>query len=670
MSNELYSRDLGSQRGLGTLEDSDDSGTLSMHTPQIKTSSTAVPNENPDAKRLIWRDIYAEVIQRRSIFGLLKSVGATQNRVVLDQVSGFAEPGQLTFIMGSSGAGKSTLLNILTQKRMRGMRIFGEIAINNQLVEMGDIKKYSAYVQQDDLFIAEMTVQEQLMFAARLRMPSIFSETMRKETVEDVITMMGLVSCRDTKIGKDSQKSISKGEKKRLSFASEILTDPSILFCDEPTSGLDSYMALQVVAALKVLASKGKTVISTIHQPSSQVYELADRLILMAQGQVAYQGIAADVGNFFQSCSYPRPIYTSLPDHFMKVLSRSENDTEQDHIRKVEEIIEAFESSDAAKYAHYVTHVKVSSAKRKIKYVSGVGKGYSASWFVQSWWLFVRSLRTLIRNPIVLRVRLVQVSAVSLILGLIYYDSKLTADTLMNYKGAALRASSDMIYMFMFPCIYVFVAELPVVIREYQANTYSPIAYFIAANAADSMQYVLFPTAYSLIVYSLAGTLVKHEFGYSRSFQQYLRFNILNVVVANLSASLGYAAACICGTAPIAVTFVPIITSPLFVFAGFFIDLRSLPFYFKIFPHISWFKYAYEAHLILLLTPIDEIEGCHNDWIYNSSSTCTSNNGNNILRSLGFSPDYYWVNVLILVAMIVVIRGLALIIFTVRVRRS
>ncbi|KIH44570.1 hypothetical protein ANCDUO_25404, partial [Ancylostoma duodenale] len=85
-----------------------------------------------------------------------------QNKVVLDQVSGFAEPGQVTFIMGASGAGKSTLLNILTQKKMRGLRIFGEIAINNQLVEMGDMKKYSAYVQQDDLFIAEMTVQEHL----------------------------------------------------------------------------------------------------------------------------------------------------------------------------------------------------------------------------------------------------------------------------------------------------------------------------------------------------------------------------------------------------------------------------------------------------------------------------------------------------------------------------
>ncbi|KAL6728630.1 hypothetical protein Aduo_010386 [Ancylostoma duodenale] len=662
MSSELYTRDLGSQRGAGTAEESEESATLSMHTPQKKPSSTALPNENPDAKRLIWRDIYAEVIHQRSILGLFKSATAMQNKVVLDQVSGFAEPGQVTFIMGASGAGKSTLLNILTQKKMRGMRIFGEIAINNQLVEMGDMKKYSAYVQQDDLFIAEMTVQEHLMFAARLRMPSTFSEAMCKETVEDVITMMGLVTCRDTKIGKESQKSISKGEKKRLSFASEILTDPSILFCDEPTSGLDSYMALQVVAALKVLASKGKTVISTIHQPSSQVYELADRLILMAQGQVAYQGIAADVGDFFDSCSYSRPMYTSLPDHFMKVLSRGENDAEQNHIRRVEEIIELFESSDAAKYAHYVTHVKVSSAKRKIKYVSGVGKRYSAPWLVQLWWLFVRSSRTIIRNPVVLRVRLFQISAVSLILGFVYFDSKLTEDTLMNYKGASVRASADMIYVFLFPCIYIFIAELPVIIREYQANTYSPIVYFIAANAADSVQYVVFPTAYSLIVYSLAG--------YSRSFQQYLRFNILNVVVANLAASLGYAAACICGTAPIAATFVPMITSPLFVFAGFFVDLRSLPFYFKLFPHISLFKYAYEAHLTLLLTPIEEIEGCHKDRIYNISSVCSLNNGSDILRSLGFNPDYYWVDVIILVGMILVIRGVALVAFTLRVRRS
>ncbi|RCN32157.1 hypothetical protein ANCCAN_22052 [Ancylostoma caninum] len=309
---------------------------------------------------------------------------------------------------------------------MRGMRIFGEIAINNQLVEMGDMKKYSAYVQQDDLFIAEMTVQEHLMFAARLRMPSTLSETKRKETVEDVITM--------------------------------------------------------VVAALKVLASKGKTVISTIHQPSSQVYELADSivvvLIMLLINQLVevntngtrtsrlsrdccrcwrllrfdnfsdscrlnYYNLSRDVHamSFVGFCSYSRPMYTSLPDHFMKVLSRGENDTEQNYIRRVEEIIELFESSDAAKYAHYLTHVKVSSAKRNIKYVSGVGKGYSAPCLVQLWWLFVRSSRTIIRNPIVLRVRLFQIS--------------------------------------------VFIAELPVVIREYQANTYSPIAYFIAVNAAD-----------------------------------------------------------------------------------------------------------------------------------------------------------------------------------------
>ncbi|KAK6741498.1 hypothetical protein RB195_009386 [Necator americanus] len=668
MSGDIYPRSnekpLGIQDGRGSLEDSDSSGTLSLHTPQAKSVSAKLACDSPtkEGKRLIWRDIYAEIPPQSTFLGFHRNDLGSSTRVVLDQVSGFAEPGQVTFIMGPSGAGKSTLLNILTQKKMRGMRIYGEVAINNFLLEIGDIKRYSAYVQQDDLFISDVTVQEHLMFAARLRLPSIMSEAMRKEIVEDIITEMGLASCRNTKIGSDSTKSISKGEKKRLSFASEILTNPSILFCDEPTSGLDSFMALQVAAALKLLASRGKTVITTIHQPSSQVYELADRLILMSQGQVAYQGVAAEVGEFFTKCSYPRPIYTSLPDHFMKILSRNENETDQDYYKRAETIIEAFEISDAAKHAHYVTHVMTSSSRRRIKYNSGVGKGYAVSWFVQTWWLFVRSFRSIIRNPIVLRVRLIHICAISMILGCIYFDSRLTESTLMNYKGAALRAGTDMIYMFLFPCIFVFVAELPVVIREYQSNIYSPSAYFIATNAADAIQYIVFPTAYSIILYSLAG--------YSRSFQQYLEFNFVNIIVATLSASLGYAAACICGSKSIAVTYVPIVVSPLFVFAGLYIDLRTIPFYFQIFPHISWFKYAYEAHLIVLLTPIEEIEGCQTNKTYDSTSICSSNNGRDLLRSLGFYPDYYWVNVVILMMMIVFIRGLALLAFIIRVRRS
>ncbi|KJH46500.1 hypothetical protein DICVIV_07449 [Dictyocaulus viviparus] len=272
------------------------------------------------------------------------------------------------------------------------------------------MKKYSAYVQQEDLFISEVTVEEQLTFVARLRMPETTTEDERKETVEKVITSMGLGGCRFSRIGSTTDRCISRSERKRLAFASEIITDPSILFCDEPTSGLDSFMALQVVAALKILASKAKTVVTTIHQPSSQVFQMADRLILMANGQVAYQGDADGVDKFFAQCSYPCPKFTNLPDHFMKVLSRDENTAEKEHNEKIKEILDAFQSSEDGKNVHYVTHTYTTvSIRRRIKLNKSRRTGYHTSWFVQTWWLFMRSCRTQMRDPVVLRVRFIQV---------------------------------------------------------------------------------------------------------------------------------------------------------------------------------------------------------------------------------------------------------------------
>lgn len=117
-----------------------------------------------------------------------------------------------------------------------------------------------------------------------------------------MLLQLGLTKCENTQIGIAGRvKGISGGEMKRLAFASEVLTDPPLMFCDEPTSGLDSYMAEQVVLTLKELASRGKTIICTIHQPSSQVYALFDRVLLMAEGRVAFLGHTKDAIPFFDT---------------------------------------------------------------------------------------------------------------------------------------------------------------------------------------------------------------------------------------------------------------------------------------------------------------------------------------------------------------------------------
>lgn len=116
-----------------------------------------------------------------------------------------------------------------------------------------------------------------------------------------LLFQLGLKKCEHTAIGQTGVlKGISGGERKRLSFAAEVLTNPSLMFCDEPTSGLDSFMALNVVQVLKTMAHNGKTVVCTIHQPSSELYALFDKILLLSEGRVAFLGSPEEAESFFK----------------------------------------------------------------------------------------------------------------------------------------------------------------------------------------------------------------------------------------------------------------------------------------------------------------------------------------------------------------------------------
>ena len=115
------------------------------------------------------------------------------------------------------------------------------------------------------------------------------------------------------------QKGISGGQRKRLSLASEVLTNPSIMFCDEPTSGLDSFMAASVVDILRKLARQGRNVICTIHQPSSQIVEMFDKVLLLAEGRTAFLGEVSAANQFLETCGFPCPSHYNPADHWVEV---------------------------------------------------------------------------------------------------------------------------------------------------------------------------------------------------------------------------------------------------------------------------------------------------------------------------------------------------------------
>lgn len=174
-------------------------------------------------------------------------------------------------------------------------------ALNGIPVDSKQLRSQCAYVQQDDLFIASLTAREHLIFQAMLRMGRNVPYSQKVQRVNEVIVELSLRKCANTVIGSPGRiKGLSGGERKRLAFASEALTDPHLLLCDEPTSGLDSFMAHSVLQVLKRLANKGKTIIITIHQPSSELFGMFDKILLIAEGRTAFLGSPNQATEFFE----------------------------------------------------------------------------------------------------------------------------------------------------------------------------------------------------------------------------------------------------------------------------------------------------------------------------------------------------------------------------------
>ncbi|KAJ0084841.1 hypothetical protein Patl1_29555 [Pistacia atlantica] len=178
-----------------------------------------------------------------------------------------------------------------------------------------------AYVTQENILLGTLTIRETITYSAHLRLPSTVTKEEITAIVEGTIMEMGLQDCADRVIGNWHLRGISGGEKKRLSIALEILTRPQLLFLDEPTSGLDSASAFFVVKILKNLAHDGRTVISAIHQPSSEVFALFDDLFLLSGGETVYFGEAKMASKFFAEAGFPCPTRRNPSDHFLRCIN-------------------------------------------------------------------------------------------------------------------------------------------------------------------------------------------------------------------------------------------------------------------------------------------------------------------------------------------------------------
>jgi ABC-type multidrug transport system ATPase subunit len=196
---------------------------------------------------------------------------------------------QMIALMGPSGAGKSTLMSILSGRQTPDS---GSVFIGGHDLagpERETLLRHTAFVMQDDQLIGSLTVEENISFAARLKVHG--NAELRRARVNEMIEILGLEKVRHSPVGDVFRRGVSGGERKRVSIAIELVTHPSVIFLDEPTSGLDSSAALHVMTAVKRYATRLKSsVVAVIHQPPSSVFAMFSGILLLADGQTVYAG--------------------------------------------------------------------------------------------------------------------------------------------------------------------------------------------------------------------------------------------------------------------------------------------------------------------------------------------------------------------------------------------
>ncbi|KAK7930538.1 hypothetical protein WMY93_006933 [Mugilogobius chulae] len=221
----------------------------------------------------------------------------TTTRHVLLDLNGVMKPG-LNAILGPTGSGKSSFLDILAAR-----------------------KDPAGLSGEEDVVMGTLTVKENLSFSAALRLPSSVSQSEKETRVNHLIKELGLTKVADSMVGSPMTRGISGGERKRTNIGMELIIDPSVLFLDEPTTGLDASTANSVLLLLKRMASHGRTIIMSIHQPRYSIYKLFDSLTLLVSGKMAYHGPAPNALDYFASIGYSCEPHNNPADFFLDVIN-------------------------------------------------------------------------------------------------------------------------------------------------------------------------------------------------------------------------------------------------------------------------------------------------------------------------------------------------------------
>ncbi|KAK6118812.1 hypothetical protein DH2020_047447 [Rehmannia glutinosa] len=460
------------------------------------------------------------------------------------------------------------------------------------------------FVLQDDIVFPHLTVKETLTYSALLRLPNTLSIEQKKERAMNVISELGLERCQNTMIGGTFVRGVSGGERKRVCIGNEILLNPSLLFLDEPTSGLDSTTALRIIQMLRSISQAGKTIVTTIHQPSSRLFSKFDKLILLGNGCSLYFGKASEAMLYFSSigCS---PLVTMTPAEFLidlangNIKDKSIPSELEDKFLPGGELFESKNGGPSPGDVHeYLLGAYESRASNmdKIQICKSIVLNHTlerknmvnaeemgATWTAQFSILFKRGLKER-RHEYLSSLRIIQVISTAIIVGLLWWNSNASSN---NRAGLLFFISVFWAFFPVFTAIFTFPQERAMLAKERSVDMYKLSAYLIARNTSDLPLDLLLPILFLIIIYFMVG--LKMTFS---AFSLTLLSIFLSIIAAQ---GLGLTIGAAFMDVKKATTLASVIVMTFMLSGGFLIS--QVP------PFISWIRYVslnYHTYRLLL----------------------------------------------------------------------
>ncbi|KAI9093191.1 hypothetical protein K1719_027205 [Acacia pycnantha] len=461
--------------------------------------------------------------------GVFNKNTENEEKVILKGVSGIVEPGEMLAMLGPSGSGKTTLLNALGGRLRSNTKVQGTITYNNEPFS-NTTNRDMGFVTQDDILYPHLTVTETLVFTALLRLPNTLTKKEKVSCAETMITQLGLTECKDSIIGGPLVRGVSGGERKRVSIGQEMLVNPRLLFLDEPTSGLDSTMAQSIVSTLWELANAGRTVVMTIHQPSSRLYYMFFKVLLLSEGSPLFFGKGSDAMHYFLSLGYA-PTLGMNPSDFLLDLANGiyTDESGEDHASLKQTLVLAYR------------HNLEAQVKEMVCAASDIGKiegrfqgreldGWSTTWFQQFSVLLKRGVKER-RYESFSGLKVTQIVMAAIISGVLWFKSDVSH--LQDQIGLLFFIGSFWSFFPFFQAICTFPQERTMLEKERSSGTYRLSSYFISRTVADLPMELVLPTVFLIICYWMVG--LKHH---ALNFLYTLFTLLLSVLV---SQGLGFA---------------------------------------------------------------------------------------------------------------------------------